>query len=176
MCNGYTGLLTEVREAITRVRTIMSQRVFRFIVVGIINTLINFAILNLSFYVFNQSRITSNLIATSIALIISFILNRSFVFSHKGRWVRQFVLFGVVTAVGTILINNTIYIISLSLLSHPASVLSRSASQYGLALRPSFIQINASAVVASVFGMAWNYTGYRIIVFREVQNGQPTES
>jgi len=149
----------ETAKIKTLLSQVLSQRVLRFAIVGAFNTLVNFIILNISFYELGISKISSNIVATSCALIISFYLNRNFVFAHKGHWLKQFLTFAIVTAIGTLAINNLVYIVALHLLKSVSS---------------DFIQINGSAVIATLFSMVWNYTGYRLIVFKKVNTNEET--
>lgn len=148
--------------------SLSSYRVLRFGIVGVANTLLNFIILNLAFYKLGVGKITANIIATCCALVFSFILNRKFVFAHKGHWLKSFITFAVVTAIGTLIINNGVYILALAALkNHVSHDVSSWISGMGLKLSPDFIDINGSAIIATLFSMVWNYTGYRKIVFTE---------
>lgn len=152
--------------------TISSTRVFRFAVVGVVNTIFNFVVLNFSFYELRQSKIVSNVIATGCALLLSFILNRTFVFMHHGHWVKKLLLFACVTIVGTLLVNNVVYILSLSVLRTYSYDITSVLRHLHLKAAPDFIEINGSAAVATLFSLAWNYNGYRKIVFKQTQNDE----
>ena len=145
---------------------IIRHKIFRFSVVGILNTLLNFAVLNFSFYELGLNKIVSNVIATCIAMMLSFFLNRKFVFVHKGPWLRQLMLFVFFTAIGMLLINNAVYIVMLALLGHYSHLIVQAGRAIGVQLKPSFVQINGSAIVATFFSMVWNYCGYQKVVFR----------
>ena len=68
------------------------------------------------------------------------------------------------------------YILSLHLLNGQISNdITRYLRDFGLNISTDFVQINASAIIATVFSMVWNYTGYRKIVFREVKIDEETE-
>ena len=154
---------------ILRARGWSSHRIVRFALVGLSNTLVNFVILNAAFYLLGVHKIAANIIATSCALVYSFILNRTFVFAHTGRWFKLFIRFAAVTAVGTLLLNNAVYIIMLQFTNGAVSTsLSRLLHGFGLPLSPDFVHINVSAAIATCFSMVWNYVGYRFVVFCEV--------
>ncbi len=151
----------------------LQYRILRFAAVGIINTSINFLILNFSFYRLGLGKIAANVVATSVALIISFVLNREFVFIHRGHWIKQFLTFALVTAIGTLVINNAVYILALSVLKgHFSYDVSNWLRDAGIKLSRDFIEINCSALIATVFSMVWNYTGYRKVVFREAKTDE----
>jgi putative flippase GtrA len=142
--------------------------VARFALVGASNTLLNFLILNAMFYGFGQNKIVANIIATSCALVYSFFLNRRFVFAHTGHWRTAFIKFVGVTAIGTLLLNNAVYIYMLHVIDGaPSYFLAAVLAHIGLPFGADFVHINLSAVVATLFSMVWNYLGYRMVVFRK---------
>ena len=153
-------------DVIHKLQTIIHKKTYRFVLVGSLNTLVNFVILDFSFYELKLSKIASNIVATCIALMFSFILNRNFVFVHRGMWLKQFVIFASLTVVGTLVINNAVYIFSLAILENHVLGLSHMIAHTGLVLSTSFITVNGSAAIATVFSMVWNYNAYNRIVFR----------
>jgi len=158
---------------VSRVRSWGSRRIVRFALVGLSNTLVNFIILNAAFYALGVNKIAANLIATTCALLYSFALNRTFVFAHTGHWLKLFIRFVAVTAAGTLLLNNAVYILVLQLTGGTISTgLSRFLHGLGLPISPDFVHINLSAIIATCFSMIWNYTGYRFIVFREAPTNE----
>jgi putative flippase GtrA len=160
--------MSEPVDNLLSLKSILSlakSRVFRFALVGVFNTLLNFTILNLAFYQFKLGKVASNFLATGVALAISFFLNRNFVFVHKGHWVKQLVRFAVVTIIGTILINNLVYIFFVGRLLSIDTYLSSHIHLFGVSLSPIFVQINGAAFVATLCTMVWNYNGYKKFVF-----------
>lgn len=143
-----------------RLATLSSYRVVRFALVGATNTALNFAILNVVFHVFGVNKIVANLMATSIALVYSFMLNRGYVFAHKGRWQTQFMRFLAVTAAGTLLLNNALFVLGLHLFAVPSVTAAHLTK-----INADTIQINCSALLATMFSMVWNYFGYKTAVF-----------
>ena len=143
----------------------MKKRTIRFIFIGIVNTSINFVILNLAFYDLGFTKIWSNIFATSVALIFSFILNKNFVFAHKGTWFKPFLLFLAVSISGTLILNNTIYALSIYALRNYDASISHLLHYISIPVSPSFVSINASAAIATCFSMVWNYTWYKKVVF-----------
>jgi putative flippase GtrA len=160
---------------IRKLQTLVGNRTIRFVIVGILNTLVNFVILDFSFYELKLNKVVSNIVATCVAIVLSFVLNRNFVFVHRGKWFKQFVLFASVTIVGTLVINNAIYILSLAALGHYADSIARTLSDLGPKIGSSFVLINGSAAIATLFSMVWNYNGYKRIVFRTVTKEEAHE-
>ena len=145
---------------------IKNSQIARFTFVGIGNTLINFAVLNFSFYELKLNRIVASVIATSVAVTISFFLNRSFVFRHIGQSWKQPLKFIAVTITGVLVIQNSVFsLFSWILFSHTRAIIYFVAIT-GLHLSRNFVDINISNVLASLAAMAWNYNGYKRFVFK----------
>lgn len=161
-----------MRQIKGRLKAIVAFRVLRFVVVGVGNTALNFAILNFAFYGLHESKLVSSFIATTCAVIFSFIMNRSFVFLDKDRPAKKLVLFIAVTVSGVLLVQNTIYAFGLHLLSHhEAGVITLVHDLIDIKLSRNFVDVNLSTVVAALFVMIWNYNGYRIFVFNGERYG-----
>jgi putative flippase GtrA len=139
----------------------------RFIIVGLFNTGLNFAVLNFAFYVLHQNKIVAGIIATACAIVLSFFLNRNFVFhSHGSSW-RQPVVFVAVTVTGVLLVQNMLYIASIFILkSHPDFFDNLIYGFTKLHFSPDFIQVNVSNAFGSLGAMVWNYNGYKWFVFK----------
>lgn len=154
------------------IKSIVAFRLGRFVIIGLCNTVINFAILNFAFYGLHQGKLVSSFIATSCAVIFSFILNRSFVFLDKERPMMKLVLFIVVTVGGILLIQNSVYALGVFLLHHhDAGVINAVYAITRIRLSANFVDINLSNVIASLIVMVWNYNGYRLFVFKAKRHG-----
>jgi putative flippase GtrA len=155
----------------------LNKRVLRFVVVGCANAAISFGILNLCFYSLHQNKIVSSIIGTTCALLFSFALNRTFVFSDKSRKVhQQFIPFAVVTISGSIAVLNLVYIIMLRILNgHEAQLQNLINDVTGLRFSKDFLQINLSTLVGSLVAMFWNYNGYKRFVFKGSQSSHHDE-
>ncbi|MDB5170461.1 MAG: hypothetical protein JWO35_155 [Candidatus Saccharibacteria bacterium] len=144
------------------------KRVLRFAVVGTSNALISFGVLNIVFYAFNSSKIVASIVATSCALMFSFFMNRNFVFADKTKKAhKQAIPFVVVTISGTIIVLNSVYLLSLKLLDgREQPLIDLAHAITGLVLSQSFVDINLSTAIGAVVAMIWNYNGYRWFVFK----------
>lgn len=131
------------------IQRVLSMRFARFVVVGAGNTAINFAVLNTMFYGLQQNKIASSIIATSCAIVFSFLMNRSYVFRDTSRPINKFLLFASVSALGVLVIQTSVYSLCVLLLRHSAD----------------FVAINESNLAASLSVTLWNYNGYRLFVF-----------
>lgn len=154
------------------IKKILAFRVSRFVLVGVANTAINFAILNFAFYGLHQTKLISSFIATGCAVIFSFIMNRNFVFQDKSNTAQKLAHFIILTVCGVLLVQNSIYALGILLLH--GHTLSISNIIYGLThirLSDAFIVVNLSNLAASLGVMVWNYNGYRLFVFRGERYG-----
>lgn len=157
---------------------IISSRVIRFVIIGITNAAITFAILNISYYRLHQTKILSSIIATSCALIFSFIMNRGFVFGDKSKKARQQLpAFLIVTISGSLVVLNIVYAITLHLLNgHEGSIINLISDITSVSLSSSFIDINLSTVCGAIAAMLWNYNGYKWFVFKGESDNAIEES
>jgi len=147
-------------------------RLTRFVIVGLLNTVVNFSILNFSFYYLNQSKLVSSFIATTCAVVFSFILNRYFVFEDKGHLGKQIAAFILVTVVGTLVIQNLVYALFTYILhNHELGITNLIYTIAKIKVRSSFVDVNVSNLIASLVVMLWNYNGYRILVFNGKRYG-----
>jgi putative flippase GtrA len=164
---------------VERLKKLSSFRVVRFAIVGVGNTIVNFVILNFAFFRLHQNKLASSIIATSGALIISFILNRGFVFVDKERPGKKFVLFIIVTLVGTLVVQNAIYALGTVLIHrHEYGVIALVHKLTRINMSQGFVDINLSNLIATGLTMAWNYYGYLLFVFngKEKENEIVTET
>jgi putative flippase GtrA len=145
-----------------------TKKPVRFAVVGVFNTFFNFILLNAAFFLLGQNKVVSGFVATSFAVVVSFFLNRSFVFKPQNHSWRQPVMFAVVTTSGVLLVQNLVYIGGIYLLHDYSSEISMYVhDNLSITVARSFIEINASNVLGSLAAMIWNYNGYKFFVFND---------
>jgi putative flippase GtrA len=94
----------------------------------------------------------SIILATSSAIVFSFILNRSYVFRDTSNPRKKFILFSLVAASGTLIVQTSVFIVVTILLDR--TNLSK------------VVIVNASNLVASFIVMFWNYQGFLRLVFK----------
>lgn len=132
-------------------------QLIRFGVVGVFNTILDLAILNLLVYLFTvKSPIIFAIckgISFSIALINSYFMNKYFTFIKKERSTKEFYLFIMVSLIGLVI---NIGVSSLSF--------------YLLGLYPHIFSVyliaTVSGLVGALFSMVVNYTSYSYFVFK----------
>ena len=124
----------------------------RFVIVGVINTIIDFGIMNI-LKLAGLSTITANTISTGIAMMCSFFLNKKYTFRNAGNnYVREVILFFIFTMIGIWGIQNgAIYLITKYL------------PNFGLGDQ---LFANVAKLLASVFSLTWNYLTYNRFVFK----------
>lgn len=127
---------------------------FRYLLIGTINTAIDFGILFMLTWLISTPKELANIISTAIAFSFSFVANRSFTFrSHTGNVRRQLLLFTLVTLFGLWVIQTIIIAL----------------------LAPIFISLNfsqpvalfISKLIATVASLIWNYLLYTNVVFKD---------
>lgn len=131
----------------------------KFILIGALNTGIDFAILNLLMW---QTGIYSgkyiillNAISFSVAVINSYFWNKFWIFRAKGttQTGKEFVQFITITLIGMAI--NTAIVYSVTTLISP---------MFGLSVE---LWANLAKVAATGISLIWNFTGYKLIVFKK---------
>lgn len=143
----------------------------RFVVVGFINTAIDFGILNLEMWIFSIYRgwpvFVFNVISFAIASTNSFFWNRLWAFKYKGeeRAVFQYAQFIFVTIIGMGINSSIVYLGTTVVSAH-----------FGLSVG---LWANAVKVVATAVSLIWNFIGYKFFVFNKkgkvVSNVSPNQ-
>lgn len=128
----------------------------RFILVGLCNTLIDFGILfGLAFL--GVDKIAANYASTGVALIFSFVANKSFTFKDKEVGSKkQFITFITITLVGLWVLQPIIIWGITSTL--PLALLEGDAARLFVA-----------KIIATAASLVWNYLFYSRFVFRTRQ-------
>lgn len=153
---------------------IFSLKLFKFIVVGALNTLIHFAILNVLIFAIDMDKAIAGVFAALSAMIFSFAANRQYVFKSKSKRIkRQILVFFAGTAVGALVFNYGTYVIFLRTLEASRSLV--------ITLPPTvfdILQVNVSLVAGSLVALVWNYNYYHRVVFKDGELGkwQPDNS
>ena len=127
----------------------------KFAQVGVLNTAIDFGILNLLIFATGitsgLSIIPLNAISFSTAIINSFFWNEKWVFKAKKE--ANFITFVIVTLIGLAINSGIVYAITTF-------------------VPPTFVDsqklwANLAKVLATGISLIWNFTGYRLIVFKK---------
>ena len=125
-------------------------QIVRFAVVGVVNTVVDFAILNLLYHVVGWPLLVSNTISVSVAIVNSFLWNRYWTFSARrsGDWHQQALAFLLVSLTGLLINDAGIWVLH--------------ATWGGT----SVLDVNLQKAGASIISLVWNFVGYRLLAFR----------
>lgn len=132
------------------------MRIVRFGAVGILNTLIDFAVLNLLLKLVAGSEggplLLCNATAFLVASLNSYFFNRKWTFQQKDRaTLRQFLTFFALTAGGLLVNTLTLYLLVAAFVPPASSA--------------SLLVVNVAKAAATVASLVWNYLAYRYVVF-----------
>lgn len=133
----------------------------KFGATGVINTSVDFAILNLLLFFVTSTPQNIEYAAFKTfsflgAVSVSYVLNRSWVFSHQTQGqditLKESSKFFLISIIG-LLVNVSVSFLVFSAFetlgkTHPA------------------LSANISSLIATIFTIVWNYTGYKFFVFR----------
>lgn len=134
-------------------RLVSSEKI-RFGLVGLVNTITDFTVFNILVMGAHLVLVQANIVATTVAMAVSFVLNKKAVFrgADKGG-IKQIVLFFAVTLAGLWLVQTTILAVVFNLLTTTTSLHDQLAA-------------NIAKVVGICFGLVWNYLWYSRVVFK----------
>lgn len=144
-------------------------RLSKFGAVGIINTLIDFSLLNIFNLHFGLSLVLANTLSASVAMVFSFIANKKWVFNSKQTNLgRQIVLFTLITASGIYVLQNSVIYLLVHHLTSVGALAVRIS--HGLLLShfmsDKFVQLNTAKAIGTLFSLAWNYSWYKRTIFK----------
>lgn len=128
----------------------ISPQVIRFVIVGVLNTAIDVALLFLLTYLGIELWF-ANICSTSVALLFSFVVNRSFTFKSTGNILRQIVPFLAVTLIGLWVLQPLVLLGVTGLLN----------GVWG-----EYVGLFVAKMLATVVSMTWNYLLYNRLVFK----------
>lgn len=128
----------------------------RFVLVGGINTVVDFAILFILFNAIGLDKLLSNVISTSTAMVLSYFMNQRFTFKAKKQTPKQFVYFVVITLIGLWVIQSAII-----------SVLGQFLGQI---ISNENVRLLVSKIIATGASMLWNFVLYKKFVFINSQD------
>jgi len=133
-------------------RFLHSEKI-RFAAVGVINTVTDFGILFILVSLLNVPVILANVVSTSAALAVSYLLNKKAVFGDEsGRSVKQVILFVVVTLAGLWILQSIV-------------IVTVTSSLQGIVASGSILLLVAKGI-ATLFSLVWNYVWYSRVVFK----------
>jgi putative flippase GtrA len=152
-------------------KKLIHKRVVRFMVVGIFNTLLDFLLFNIFLIISGNAEsklvvVICNTISATMVAILSFFLNRRYVFQSEHTPNHYTVYFVAITLGGLYLVQNTLIYVALHAFSGAANSLSLTLSNLGLPFSQRFILVNAAKAIGTLGSMTWNYLWYKHVVFK----------
>ncbi len=154
-----------------------TEQAGRFVIVGILNTLIDYFILNILVFfgftavlmILGQKFLIANIISVFVAMINSFVLNKKWTFqSEGGNIYLEIIKFFITTIIGMFVINqiifNSFYYGFPSISSLVVSVVH--FLNLNNIFSDNFIILNFSKSIATVASLIWNFLGYKFFVFK----------
>ncbi len=144
-----------------------APRVSRFALVGVFNTLLDFAILNGLVFAFKLSPVAANILSSGTAMVISYLLNHRFVFkAEEEKDFKQFVTFVAITSFGLFVIGSLGIKLMTEHVTWPAD--SAYAMLHWLAggvFSRKFVRVNIAKFSVAIITLIWNYQMYKRFVF-----------
>jgi len=143
------------------------RRVGKFGVVGILNTFIDFALYNLLSSRVGLTLVQSNIVSTTVAMVVSFVANKRLVFKkHDGSAVKQALVFFAVTAFGLYVLQTGAIKVLTEIWLWPMNVALLIAHAVGVKGHDAFLVKNGAKAAATVISLTWNYVMYKKVVFK----------
>lgn len=144
-----------IASFLAHIRVWMYQLV-KFGIVGLLNTAIDFGILNfgsaLTGIYSGTGIITINIISFSVAVINSYFWNRLWVFDKSGRiHFKEFLQFLVVSFIAIVINSAIVFGIT-------------TFAPFG-GVTPAVLE-NIAKIIATVVSLVWNFLGYKFFVFK----------
>jgi putative flippase GtrA len=156
------------------ITTLAGHRVSRFAVLGVVNTLLDFVLLNvLRVTTHTQSSQTGrlvvlNIFSASVVALFSFFMNRRYVFRSDDTAHHKAIVFVLVTLFGIFVLQSLVISVGVPLLRPVASWLQGLAAHVGAldTISINFYETNLAKLLATAVTMVWNYTMYKKAVFQ----------
>lgn len=137
-----------------------------FALSGIINTAVDFLILNICVFLLGLALIPANFISTSVALGLSYLLNQRWVFKGSTHSRKTVVLFIGITLFGLFVLQNIV----IYYLTGDRTIAAQGLHYIVSSLDPYnsvAIEANVAKVVATIVSAVWNYVMYKNYVFKK---------
>ena len=137
------------------------KKVIMFAAIGIFNTLFDMALYVLVQYL-TGSIIIANIVATSAALIGSYLLNSKLTFKEKKWTIKGFVLFVGVTIFGLWVLQTAVIYVLTPLVGVIPEFLWRLFGPL-----ENIVKILAPKVAATAITVVWNFLWYNKVIFKD---------
>jgi len=156
-------------------RSTMAQ-VIRFVITGVINTLLDIVVLNLLSLATGVTQgpllIVLNIVSFSVAVINSYFLNKHWTFKDQDRSnePKKLTQFLVVSVIGAGINSGILYFIT-TIVPRPTETLNYVSGILPVIgdflSNPEVFWLNIAKVFAIGASMVWNFLGYKFFVFKK---------
>ena len=132
------------------------SKIFRFGLVGIANTFVDYALFNLVVFFLSilnpVGLVACNVLSFFGANVNSYFMNKRWTFEDRGHWSNKEYLVFLLCSLGGLAINcSVIFFLSHAYIN----------SQWSF-----FVNLNVAKLLATVASMVWNFCSYRAFVFK----------
>lgn len=148
----------------------------RFVLVGVVNTGVDFLLLNLLVSFVGLPLYGANLISAFAAMCLSFVLNKNFVFhENKRATAREFFTFIGVTLLSIWGVQTLVIFLLTQQFPEPLFTIADAVHNTGLtqSLSSTFISNNLAKIIATLASLVWNYVFYKYVVFAPSKSKEP---
>jgi putative flippase GtrA len=145
----------------------MIPQILLFCVVGVITTVIDFAIFNLlTCKRVGWRRIPANIVSVATAMTWSFLANWFLVFRPQGdAWMDRATRFVLTTAFSAFVLQNVILYLTTYRWRGPTNMALFAVRKLGLRLNDDMVARNVCKALAVSAGLVWNFCWYKFFVY-----------
>jgi putative flippase GtrA len=158
--------------------SVLGKQIGKFTVVGIINTVIDVAVLNFlvlvfqfkfQFTVFGFPFLIANIISVTLAMINSYFWNKYWTFRSKKKknWLSEILKFFLITVIGIYVINQLVFNLLNTYWLWPTQIVTNFSHLIGISSLDNFITLNFAKILAILASLVWNFIGYKLWVFNK---------
>ncbi len=146
---------------------VLVAQITKFVSVGIINTLVDLGFFNLFRRIKGFSATVASYISTTIAMIGSYFLNKSWTFASKGNSTSEAIKFFTITILGIYVIHNGIVFLLTKKILWPGKLALKIVRIFPFLnkLSDTFVTDNFAKVCAIAITLVYNFIAYKFLVF-----------
>ena len=138
---------------------VINKRFIRFLFVGLVNTCIGYALIFVLLNIFNVGYFLSTIIGYSAGSIISFLLNKLYIFKYQGKLFYSYIKYFIV------------FIISYTLSYYTGKVCMYLLKSNEIFLKDNFLTIeNVGIICGMVIYIIVNYFGNSLFTFNKTNS------
>jgi putative flippase GtrA len=155
-------------------------QVARFGLVGVLNTIVDYVVfvtLMAAFGIPLSKAWVAKYPSSVVAMVVSFVLNRGFVFrSREGALTGQAFRFVTATVIGVFVIQNGLTLLFASAFQYPGTGVHRALDALGIAPTEKFTIETVAFALGTIASLTWNFLAYKYWAFRPSRAGRDPRS